>query len=58
MLRKKETEEKLQQKQYLTLLPLLSEDISDKCLLKNFLFDKEMPESFDWKCRRIPGPIE
>jgi hypothetical protein len=58
MVRKKETEEKLQQKQYLTLLSFLSENVSNKCLLKNFLFDKEMPESLDRKCRRIPGSME
>lgn len=44
--------------EYLTLLSLLCENVSNKRLLKNFLFDKEMPESLDWQCRRIPRSIE
>jgi hypothetical protein len=59
---KENYKEKLQQKifssKYLTLLSFLSENISNKCFLKDFLFNKEMPKSFDWKCRRIPRPMK
>lgn len=33
----------------LTLLSFLCEDITDQSLLKNFLFDEEMPKASDWE---------
>lgn len=33
----------------LTLLPFLSEDVTDQSLLKSFLFDQEMPQTSSWK---------
>lgn len=33
----------------LTLLPFLSKDVTDQSLLKNFLFDQEMPKTSGWK---------
>lgn len=34
---------------HLTLLPFLSEDVTDQSLLKNFLFDQEVPKTSSWK---------
>lgn len=33
----------------LALLPFLCEDVTDQRLLKNFLFDQEMPQTSGWK---------
>lgn len=33
----------------LTLLPFLGKDVTDQRLLKNFLFDQEVPKTSGWK---------
>lgn len=33
----------------LTLLPFLSEDVTNQSLLKNLLLDQEMPKTSSWK---------
>lgn len=42
----------------LALLPFLCEDVTDQCLLKNFLFDQEMPQTSCWKGLVVLCPKE